>query len=218
MPAGRLALSQTVRRNFLSRLGMLITGAAAFPLLPVKRAFSQSAVQEVGDPQSCDYWRYCALSEFLCTCCGGSNTSCPPGSQPSPIAWVGTCHNPADGRDYLMSYNDCCGKTECNRCECHNTEGDRPLYFNSNSNTVYWCLVQKIPAITAQFRWCWERPINPVMAMRFWTAVILLTVSLPSFAALQASNPRSNTCFTAAVVIWSMAQATIRMFRLCMMN
>ena len=30
------------------------------------------------------------------------------------------------------------------------------------------------------------------MRMRFWTAVILLTVSLPSFAALQASNPRSN--------------------------
>lgn len=135
-----MALSQKLsRRNFLSRLGMLITGAAAFPLLPVKRAFSQSTVQEVGDPQSCDYWRYCALSGFLCTCCGGSNTSCPPGSQPSPIAWVGTCHNPADGRDYLMSYNDCCGKTECNRCECHNTEGDRPLYFNSNSNTVYWC-------------------------------------------------------------------------------
>ena len=28
--------------------------------------------------------------------------------------------------------------------------------------------------------------------MRFWTAVILLTVSLSSFAALQASNPQSN--------------------------
>ena len=30
------------------------------------------------------------------------------------------------------------------------------------------------------------------MAMRFWTAIILLTISLPSFAALQASSPRSN--------------------------
>lgn len=28
--------------------------------------------------------------------------------------------------------------------------------------------------------------------MRFWTAFILLTVSLPSFAALQSNNPRSN--------------------------
>ena len=48
-----MALSQKLsRRNFLSRLGMLITGAAAFPLLPVKgpflRApFKKSAIRKV---------------------------------------------------------------------------------------------------------------------------------------------------------------------------
>ena len=135
-----LALARRLsRRHLLSRLGTLLTGVAALPLLPVARAFAREAVQEVGDPQSCNYWRYCALSGTLCSCCGGSYNTCPPGSQPSPITWVGTCRNPVDGRSYLISYNDCCGKATCSRCWCHNTEGDKPLYFNSNSNTVLWC-------------------------------------------------------------------------------
>lgn len=137
---GALALARRLsRRHFLSRLGLLVAGAASFPLLPVARSFAQDSVREVGDPQSCDYWRYCAMSGTLCACCGGSHTACPPGAEPSPITWVGTCRNPVDGRDYLMSYNDCCGKAVCARCGCHNTEGDKPVYFNSNSNTVLWC-------------------------------------------------------------------------------
>jgi methylamine dehydrogenase light chain len=75
----------------------------------------------------------------LCTCCGGTITTCPPGSEASPITWVGTCRNPADDRDYLMSYNDCCGKTLCPRCFCHNTERDRPVYFPSNAGSIIWC-------------------------------------------------------------------------------
>lgn len=127
------------RRHFLSRLGRLLAGAAALPLLPVSRAFAQDSLTEMGDPQSCDYWRYCAMSGTLCSCCGGSFTSCPPGAEPSPITWVGTCRNPVDGVNYLMSYNDCCGKAVCSRCGCHNTERDKPVYFTSNSNTVLWC-------------------------------------------------------------------------------
>ncbi len=135
-----LALARRLsRRNFLSRLGVFLAGAASFPLLPVSRSFAQDSVHEVGDPQTCEYWRYCAMSGTLCSCCGGSYTACPPGAQPSPITWVGTCRNPVDGRNYLMSYNDCCGKAVCSRCGCHNTEGDKPVYFNSNSNTVLWC-------------------------------------------------------------------------------
>ena len=119
------------RRHFLSRLGAMIAGVATLPLLPVSRAFSQDSLQEIGDDKSCEYWRYCAMGGFLCTCCGGTVTSCPPGTEASPITWVGTCQNPTDGRDYLMSYNDCCGKTACQRCGCHNTERDRPVYFLS---------------------------------------------------------------------------------------
>ena len=128
------------RRNFLSRIGMMLAGAAAFPLLPVARSFAQSSVQEMGDPQSCDYWRYCAMSGTLCSCCGGSYTSCPPGAEPSPITWVGTCHNPVDGRDYLMSYNDCCGKTSCGRCLCNKNEADKPPYRAFSNNDTNWCL------------------------------------------------------------------------------
>ena len=130
---------QTSRRSFLGRLGTGIVGMNVLPLLPVLRAFGADDVDELGDPKSCDYWRYCAVSGNLCACCGGSLTSCPPGSEPSPITWVGTCHNPANDRDYLISYNDCCGKSSCQRCGCHNTERDRPVYFPPNSGSILWC-------------------------------------------------------------------------------
>jgi methylamine dehydrogenase light chain len=134
----RLARSAS-RRSLLTRAGTLLTGAAILPLLPVARAFGAESVGELGDPQSCDYWRYCALGGTLCSCCGGSYNQCPPGAEPSPITWVGTCRNPVDGRDYLISYNDCCGKSLCNRCWCENAERERPVYFPSKSNSVLWC-------------------------------------------------------------------------------
>ena len=127
------------RRSFLSRLGMMLAGVASLPLLPVSRSFAQESISEIGDDQSCDYWRYCALDGTLCTCCGGTLTSCPPGSQPSPITWVGTCRNPVDNLDYLISYNDCCGKASCGRCGCHRTERETPVYFPANSGMILWC-------------------------------------------------------------------------------
>ena len=46
-----LALARRIsRRSFLSKLGTMLAGAAAFPLLPVARSFAQSSVEEVGDP------------------------------------------------------------------------------------------------------------------------------------------------------------------------
>ncbi len=130
------------RRSFLSRVGVMLTGAAVLPLLPVSRAIAAEApsdLLEIGDPQTCEYWRYCALGGTLCSCCGGSQSSCPPGAERSPVTWVGTCRNPVDGKDYLISYNDCCGKATCTRCYCHNTERDRPVYFPGKSNDILWC-------------------------------------------------------------------------------
>ena len=117
-----------------------MVGMGAFPLLPVYRdALGAAAVPEMGDPGACEYWRYCAFSGSLCTCCGGSVTTCPAGSEVASVAWVGTCHNPADGKDYLISYNDCCGKSSCGRCGCSRSEGDKPVYFPSKSNNILWC-------------------------------------------------------------------------------
>lgn len=141
------------RRGFIGRVGTLLAGSGALPLLPVSRAFgAEDATEttvplgdtvenlnEFGDSKSCDYWRYCALGGALCACCGGSPSKCPPGAEPSPVTWIGTCRNPVDGKQYLISYNDCCGKEVCPRCFCHRTEGAKPVYFPSKSSNVLWC-------------------------------------------------------------------------------
>lgn len=138
----RLFAARTSRRSFFGRLGVLLVGMGTIPILPVVRqanAQSSSDIPDMGDPETCDYWRYCAFSGSLCTCCGGTVTQCPPGTETATVAWIGTCHNPADGQDYLISYNDCCGKGGCGRCSCHRSEGDRPVYFPGKSNSILWC-------------------------------------------------------------------------------
>ena len=138
--SSRAIARRSGRRSFLGRLGSLAVGASTLPLLPVARASAAEGLTEIGDTQSCEYWRYCALGGTLCTCCGGTTTSCPPGAEPSPISWVGTCKNPVDGKDYLISYNDCCGKSGCGNCLCNRNEGDRPMYTPPKSNDINWCL------------------------------------------------------------------------------
>jgi methylamine dehydrogenase light chain len=136
------ALAQTSsRRSVLRRLGTVLVGAAALPLLPVARG--QAVVKEQGDPATCEYWRYCAIDGFLCACCGGSVTTCPPGTEAAPITWVGTCRNATDGKEYIVSYNDCCGKSSCGRCLCNRNEGDRPLYRPQAANDYNWCVGSK---------------------------------------------------------------------------
>jgi methylamine dehydrogenase light chain len=135
----RTLAKTTGRRSVLRSIGTLLVGAAAMPLLPISRA-SGATVKEEGDSAACDYWRYCAIDGFLCACCGGSVTVCPPGTEPAPITWVGTCRNAADGRNYIVSYNDCCGKSACGRCLCNRNEGDGPLYRPPVSNDYNWCV------------------------------------------------------------------------------
>jgi methylamine dehydrogenase light chain len=138
------------RRSFLARTGTLILGGAALPLLPIARANAQSAQPRVpapdekiegpeGDPKRCEYWRHCAIDGSACACCGGSAIACPPGTEVSPVTWVGTCRNPVDGKDYLISYNDCCGRTFCGRCMCNRNEGERPEYHWYRNNDINWC-------------------------------------------------------------------------------
>jgi methylamine dehydrogenase light chain len=140
----RTVARATGRRHFLGRMGLSLAGAGALPLLPVARAHATDAArapqpQETGDPLACDYWRYCALDGFICGCCGGSANSCPPGTEAAPVTWIGTCRNPVDGRDYVISYNDCCGKSSCGRCMCNRNEGDKPVYMPAKANDINWC-------------------------------------------------------------------------------
>lgn len=131
------------RRSALSTIGKLLVGSAVLPLLPFDRssgAHAADAPKMDAADGSCDYWRYCALDGFLCSCCGGSVSACPPGAEPSKVTWVGTCHNPNDGKEYLVSYNDCCGKTSCGRCLCNGNVGERPGYRMGIHNDINWCM------------------------------------------------------------------------------
>ncbi|MBU6484354.1 MAG: amine dehydrogenase [Betaproteobacteria bacterium] len=139
----------TSRRSALARLGRVLVGGALLPLLPIDRVTGTAwaaageaarAQADPGDPRSCSYWRYCGIDGWLCACCGGTAHSCPPGAEPSPLTWVGTCSNPADGIDYIISYNDCCAKGSCGQCFCNRNEEDKPLYRPQSNNDIDWCL------------------------------------------------------------------------------
>jgi methylamine dehydrogenase light chain len=145
----RAVARRTSRRSLLAGIGTLVAGAAALPLLPVARGAepkpppakkpAAGSAADPGDPGACDYWRHCAIDGYLCACCGGTQSTCPPGTEMSAITWIGTCHNPGDGKDYVISYNDCCGKTSCGRCFCNRNERDTPLYQPGQSNDYNWC-------------------------------------------------------------------------------
>lgn len=141
----RVAQSSS-RRSALITIGKLFVGtAAALPVLPFDRIGNSAQAAEgkkkaVEDDTTCDYWRYCALDGFLCTCCGGTISSCPPGTEISKVTWVGTCRNPADGKDYLISYNDCCGVASCGHCGCNRNERERPGYRLGVHNDINWCM------------------------------------------------------------------------------
>ncbi|MEJ2416153.1 MAG: methylamine dehydrogenase light chain [Exilibacterium sp.] len=144
--SARNVAQRSARRGLLHRVGSLLVGTASIPLLPVARAAQSGqpkAPDESGDPSQCDYWRYCAIDGFLCSCCGGTMNACPPGTEMSPITWIGTCRNPTDGKNYVISYNDCCGKSGCGNCLCTRNEGDRPLYRPDKANDMNWCLGTK---------------------------------------------------------------------------
>jgi methylamine dehydrogenase light chain len=133
------------RRSFLSRLGRVAVGGALLPMLPFDRSFGadKSAVAANSDPASCEYWAYCSMGGTRCNACGGTVNQCPPGSQPSVLSWIGTCTNPAEKKAYLVSYSDCCGKTDCDAPEeafCAHNQGERPGYRMGSYNDTNWCM------------------------------------------------------------------------------
>ncbi|MBK9135167.1 MAG: amine dehydrogenase [Betaproteobacteria bacterium] len=151
----RTLAQRSSRRSVLAGVGrMLVAGAFTLPVLPFDRtqhahaagggggggAAGGAARKRTPVDTDCDYWRYCSVDGFLCSCCGGSATACPPGTEISKASWLGTCFNPADKKQYLVNYYDCCGRVSCNRCFCNTNHGDRPGYRLGVHNDINWCM------------------------------------------------------------------------------
>lgn len=140
----RKVAQQNGRRSFLAKAGTVFAGAMLAPILPFDRSLGGAAFASDGivtDENDCAYWKHCALDGNLCSTSGGTLTSCPPGSEASKVAWVGTCRNPNDGKDYLVSYNDCCGRsTVASSTFCFRSEGERPGYRMGLHNDINWCM------------------------------------------------------------------------------
>jgi methylamine dehydrogenase light chain len=130
------------RRSALARMGGILVGGAATTTLPFNRAFGETPPKgDVNDDTSCDYWRYCALDGLLWATAGGTKKSCPVGAEASEVAWVGTCQNPNDEKDYLISYYDCCGKSAYLGAQfCLQSKGERPAYRMGLHNDINWCM------------------------------------------------------------------------------
>ena len=131
------------RRSALAKLGGFLVGGAMVAALPFDRGYAATGEKPapVDDDTNCDYWRDCALDGALCPTAGATKTSCPVGAEASKVSWVGTCHNPGDKRDYLISYYDCCGKTSYSGSQfCLHSKGERPGYSMGLHNDINWCM------------------------------------------------------------------------------
>ncbi len=138
------------RRGFIARIGMALAAAPMLPLLPVARAAAPAKepktdferYAQTKDTTKCNYWKYCAADGVLCSCCGGGSHTCPPGAEPSPVSWIGTCINPDDERSYIIAYRDCCGKPMCTAgktCHCDGQDRELPTYRAQLNNDIIWC-------------------------------------------------------------------------------
>lgn len=91
------------RRGFLARVGkvalVLATGSVASPILPVNRM-----VEHVAASPNCYDGVNCGMQGHPCDCCGGSQYSCPSGTNQG-TSWYACCYVAGC---QLISYTDCC--------------------------------------------------------------------------------------------------------------
>jgi methylamine dehydrogenase light chain len=145
------------RRSLITRLGVALVGGAALPMLPFDRSGQFTGAQAAGAGQGEAQGRPGArpaevrvlallrLRRLPVHLLRRQPDQCPPGTEASKVSWVGTCLNPQDGRQYLVSYNDCCGKASCGECLCNNNERERPGYRLGVFNDINWCMANTSP-------------------------------------------------------------------------
>src|SRR5260370_19212994 len=95
----RAVAQRSSRRSFRATLGKMILGASIIPLLPIDRVAATADAtgpksKNIDDDTTCDYWKYCAIDGYLCSCCGGGSHHCPPRPAPSPNSSGGSSRHP----------------------------------------------------------------------------------------------------------------------------
>jgi len=50
------------------------------------------------------------------------------------------CIHPDDGKQYLVTYRDCCGAAPCGQCFCRGKDRETPVYRPQGNNDIIWCL------------------------------------------------------------------------------
>uniref|UniRef100_A0A7C1XEU6 Methylamine/Aralkylamine dehydrogenase light chain C-terminal domain-containing protein n=1 Tax=Thermomicrobium roseum TaxID=500 RepID=A0A7C1XEU6_THERO len=123
-PIGAGREKRSTRRSWVQRLAVV--------LLAIGATFSDHP--PLSAQANCGQWHRCGMCGCLCSCLGGSDTACPPGTSPGGAWWV-CCY--ASGRWWLIRYLDCCGpknsQPACpSGCSCNQRCGQPP----ANQN---WC-------------------------------------------------------------------------------
>lgn len=102
------------RRSLLAHTGRLllrVAGVSVVTALPLAQEFAGTTAAV-----NCANTRYCHLSGHPCSCCGGTDDTCPAGSTRKGW-WSGCCGS------YEYYYYDCCANTPhtCQSgCQCSN--------------------------------------------------------------------------------------------------
>uniref|UniRef100_A0A7C1X1U6 Methylamine/Aralkylamine dehydrogenase light chain C-terminal domain-containing protein n=1 Tax=Thermomicrobium roseum TaxID=500 RepID=A0A7C1X1U6_THERO len=95
----------TTRRDWMRRLLAAFAGTVAFVTQPAPMV-----------AQSCQDWFRCNQWGCLCSCRGGSDYSCPPGTTSSTQAWFSCCYDQVRRKLFLIRYIDCCQSTPPPAC------------------------------------------------------------------------------------------------------
>ena len=135
--SARALARRTSRRSVLAGLGSMLLGAGMVPLLPVARGAETKpggAAPRHGAPARRSRRPLLRVLAALrdrrlsVRMLRRIAVDVPARHRHVAITWIGTCHNPGDSKDYVISYNDCCGKGSCGRCFCNRNEGDSALF------------------------------------------------------------------------------------------
>jgi len=126
-PSALSGTDPSTRRRWLRRfLGFLLGTASLFADPPSTNA------------QSCSDWFRCGMAGCLCSCRGGSDSRCPPGTVNGTSAWYACCYDRARNKVFFVRYTDCCSNTQPPACPsgCFCSQSAQPSWCGSAGTYV----------------------------------------------------------------------------------